>query len=85
MYLEISLTLITILFITSCYVMWNLNRKIELMEGWIITFTDRIIQTNKIVKEIDYKGYFEADDETGQIFDQLKQIINELMNFEGEK
>ena len=55
------------------------------MEGWIVNFTNRIIKTNKIVQEIDYKGYFEKDDEVGQIFNQLKDTINELTKFEGEE
>jgi len=85
MLLEISLALMVILFGASCYVIWNLNRKVELMEGWIVNFTNRIIKTNKIVQKIDYKGYFEKDDEVGQIFNQLKDTVNELTKFEGEK
>ena len=85
MLLEISLALTIVLFVTSCYVIWNLNGKVELMEGWIVNFTNRIIETNKTIQEIDYKGYFEDDDEVGQIFNQLKDTINELTKFEGEE
>ena len=85
MLLEISLAVMVILFGASCYVIWNLNGKVELMEGWIVNFTNRIIKTNKIVQEIDYKGYFEKDDEVGQIFNQLKDTVNELTKFEGEE
>ena len=74
-----------ILFVTSCYVIWNLNGKVELMEGWIVNFTNRIIETNKTIQKIDYKGYFEDDDEVGQIFNQLKDTVNELTKFEGEE
>jgi hypothetical protein len=84
MLLEISLTVMVILFVTLCYIIWNLNGKVELMEGWIVDFTNRIIQTNKTIQEIDYKGYFEEDDEVGQIFNQLKDTVNELTKFEGE-
>tara|TARA_R110000824_G_scaffold338855_2_gene525376 strand:- start:840 stop:1097 length:258 start_codon:yes stop_codon:yes gene_type:complete len=85
MLLEISLALMVILFGASCYVVWNLNGKVELMEGWIVNFTNRIIETNKTIQEIDYKGYFEDDDEVGQIFNQLKNTISELTKFEGEE
>ena len=85
MLLEISLALMIVLFVTTCYVIWNLNGKVELMEGWIVNFTNRIIATNKTIQEIDYKGYFEDDDEVGQIFNQLKDTVNELTKFEGEE
>ena len=85
MLLEISLALMIVLFVTTCYVIWNLNGKVELMEGWIVNFTNRIIETNKTIQEIDYKGYFEDDDEVGQIFNQLKNTVNELTKFEGEE
>ena len=85
MLLEISLALMVILFGASCYVVWNLNGKVELMEGWIANFTNRIIETNKTIQKIDYKGYFEDDDEVGQIFNQLKDTVNELTKFEGEE
>jgi len=75
--------ILTILFGVSCYVIWNTNKKLELMEDWIGNFSDRIIQVNEKVREIDYKGYFAEDDETGQIFSQLKETINELNNFRG--
>ena len=53
------------------------------MEDWITNFSDRIVQVNEKVREIDYKGYFAEDDETGHIFTQLKETINELNNFRG--
>ena len=38
------------------------------------------------MKQVDYKGHYEADDETGFFFQQLKDI-QELLNgiFENEK
>ena len=35
--------------------------------------------------KIDYKGYFEADDEVGAIFEQIKTAINQLDRFKGEE
>ena len=55
------------------------------MEGWIARFSNRLIETSKVIQEVDYKGYFEEDDETGQIFNQIKDAVNELINFEGEE
>ena len=82
MIIEIVLGLLVL---AEGYVIWNLNGKIEIMEGWIVNFTNRIIKTNKTIQEIDYKGYFEDDDEVGQIFNQLKNTVSELTKFEGEE
>ena len=37
------------------------------------------------MKKIDYKGYFEADDEVGQIFNQIKTTVSQLDRFKGEE
>ena len=43
------------------------------------------IIVQKDLDTVDYKGYFEADDETGVIFNQIKQIIKQLDRFKGEQ
>ena len=85
MILEISLACMVILFVTSCYVIWNLNTKLELLENWIEDFISTIEKTQLELKKIDYKGYFEADDEVGQIFNQIKNTVNQLNRFKGEE
>ena len=35
MFLEISLVFMVLLFVTSCYVIWNLTTKLEMLEDWI--------------------------------------------------
>ncbi len=74
-----------ILFVTSCYVIWNLNKKLESLEDWITDFINTIEKTQLELKKIDYKGYFEADDEVGQIFNQIKNTIDQLNRFKGEE
>ena len=37
------------------------------------------------IKKVDYKGYFEADDEVGQIFNQIKATVSQLDRFKGEE
>ena len=67
------------------YVIWNLNRKTELLETWVENFSDRITQVQRELKDIDSTGHFESDDEIGAIFDSIKEVINELNDFtEGE-
>ena len=85
MVLEISLVLVSLLFLTTCYVIWNLNTKLESLEDWITDFINTIEKVQTDLKKIDYKGYFEADDEVGAIFEQIKTTINQLDRFKGEE
>ena len=85
MVLEISLALVSLLFLISCYVIWNLNTKLESLEDWVTDFFNTIEKVQMDVKKIDYKGYFEADDEVGVIFEQIKTTINQLDRFKGEE
>ena len=85
MVLEIFLVLVSLLFLASCYVIWNLNTKLESLEDWVTDFINTIEKVQMDVKKIDYKGYFEADDEVGVIFEQIKTTINQLDRFKGEE
>ena len=85
MIIEIFLVLVTLLFISSCYVIWNINIKLESLEDWITDFINTIEKVQMDMTKIDYKGYFEADDEVGQIFEQIKTAINQLDRFKGEE
>ena len=85
MILEISLVLMVLLFVTSCYVIWNLTTKQEMLEDWIADFIKAIEKIHFDLKQIDYKGYFEADDEVGIIFKEMQKIIKQLDNFKGEE
>ena len=84
-FVKISLVLMTILFLTSCYVIWNLITKTELLESWIENFINTVNKVNVDLKKLDYKGYFEADDEVGVIFNQIKNTIKQLDKFKGEQ
>ena len=85
MVLEISLVLVSLLFLTSCYVIWNLNTKLESLEDWVTDFINTIEKMQKDLKVMDYRGSFEADDETGVIFEKIKTTINQLDRFKGEE
>ena len=77
--------LLGVLVIAEGYVIWNLTKKTELLEGWVETFTQRIQLVQDTLKTVDSKGYFETDDEVGSIFERIKQIINELDNLKGDE
>tara|TARA_Y100001973_G_C5163672_1_gene314882 strand:- start:380 stop:640 length:261 start_codon:yes stop_codon:yes gene_type:complete len=85
MFLEISLVFMVLLFVTSCYIIWNLTTKLEMLEDWISDFIKTIEKVNFDLKQIDYKGYFEADDEVGVIFKEIQNTIKQLDNFKGEE
>ena len=73
------------LLIASCYVIWNLNTKQEMLEDWVEDFIQSVEKINFDLKQVDYKGSFEADDEVGTIFEQIKEIIKQLDKFKGEE
>ncbi len=84
MLLEISFVLLLLLFISSSYVIWNLMTKQEMLEDWITNFMEIIEKIDFDLKQIDYRGSFEADDETGIIFNEIKNTLKQLDKFKGE-
>ena len=73
-----------VLLIVESYIVWNLMRKTEMLETWIEDFNDMIISVSDELKVIDSMGSFEADDETGTIFKQIQQTVNQLNELRGE-
>ena len=70
--------------LTEGYVIWNLTKKTEMLETWVEDFTQTIDTVQSDLKKIDYKGSFESDDETGIIFEQIKNTVNQLESYRGE-
>ena len=81
MILEIFLGLLVLV---EGYVIWNLTRKTELLETWVEDFTLTIESVNNEIKLIDARGGFESDDETGAIFKQIQQTVEQLNKLRGE-
>ena len=52
--------------------------KQEKLEDWTERYVNKINQVNRNIDTIDYKGYFEVDDEVGTIFKQIKEEVNSL-------
>ena len=71
--------------LTEGYIIWNLTRKTDMLETWVEDFTQTIETVQDDLKRIDYRGSFESDDETGIIFGQIKETVNQLENFKGEE
>jgi HAMP domain-containing protein len=85
MILETLIGIFIILLGVCSYVIWNLIRKVELLETWMEEFTSRIMETSNNLQTIDSTGHFEADDEIGSIFEGIKDVINELTGSLGEQ
>ena len=73
-----------IVILVEGYIIWNLNRKTELLETWVEDFTQTIDSVNNEIKTVDALGSFESDDETGAIFKQIQQTIEQLNRLRGE-
>ena len=82
MIIEIILGLVVL---AEGYVIWNLNKKTEMLESWVEDFTQRIELVQTDLKVIDNRGAFKADDEVGTIFEQIKETVNQLDNLIGEE
>ena len=76
--IEIVLGIFVVISLVEGYVIWNLMVKQEKLEDWTESYIEKISQVNRSIDEIDYKGYFEVDDEVGQVFKQIKQEVNSL-------
>jgi len=78
MIVEIVLGIFVIVCVVEGYVIWNLMLKQEQIEDWTEDYIRKIGEVSKNIDAIDYKGYFEVDDEVGQIFKQIKEEVNSL-------
>ncbi len=77
--------------VTLSVILFFSMRKIKQYEEYVILWEDRrevirkiIINSELKLKEIDYKGSFEADDEVGYFFTMLKETQKLLNDVETE-
>ena len=69
------------LIIVSLFIIWNLMKKNEFHEDFVAKQSDAIDYYDKMLKTIDDKGSFIADDEVGWFFVQIKEIQEALNEF----
>jgi cell division protein FtsB len=60
-------------------------KKTEQYESTLENIRKRIFNAYTQMKEIDTLGAFEADDDVGIIFTELKELVNELQNYIDEE
>lgn len=82
---QIILPLVIILILL--YIVWNLLRKVEKLEDGIDE-SDKLIESAADsvdralarMREVDRVGSFEADDESGFIFEEIQAALDKLNN-----
>lgn len=74
-----------ILLFVSIYVNFNLYKKYSQLEetaidnqNFILSMRNRVLAHRSYLRQLDRNGSFEADDEVGFFFKELKQIINDV-------
>lgn len=87
--LNMEYIIITLLILVTVlgYALWNSLRKYEILEREF-EYTDNIIEKVYTsmqkallrMKSIDRLGSFQSDDESGYIFEQIKEAIEQLNN-----
>lgn len=83
--MEFLLVFLSLLLIGSGYVIYNLYTKYAQLESvaqenvdFILSVRNRVLSQQSYLKQLDRKGAFESDDETGYFFKELKKIINDI-------
>lgn len=67
------------------YVVYNLLTKVEFYEDFCIDLALRVREIVKDITTIDERGAFRADDEVGDVFNQIKAVVLRLTEFTGEE
>ena len=90
--MEILLYIITTLFISSLYIIYNMTKKTEQLEKivdeqdqYIASISELIELSNKKIGESDVAQAFKADDEIGFFFETLQEIQTQLNSFKTRK
>lgn len=94
----IMIVVLSILLTLSIYVNINLTKKFEKLEAMaedsvdsllenerlLISLKNRLLSQQSYLRQLDRIGAFEADDETGYFFKELKSIVNDISLYFGE-
>lgn len=95
----ISIIVLSVLLLSSIYVNINLYKKFEKLEEmaensvdtllenerFLTELKNRVLSQQSYLRQLDRIGAFEADDETGYFFKEMKDIVNDIAVYFGEK
>ena len=80
--------ILSILLIASLYIIYNLFRKVEVLEtlaekhsDYLVRLNDMVSVSTKRLDEIDDKGAFSSDDDIGWFFTYVKQVQDLLKQY----
>ena len=79
--MEILIGFLSLLSATLLFVSINLYRKVLFFEDRILDIQNQVDNTVKTMQQIDINGSFEADDEVGETFQQLKSIVEQTEEY----
>jgi len=74
MWLWIFLTLFFLISVVSSILLFYSLKRITQYEEFILQIQQIVTFATEKMKQVDSKGHYESDDETGFFFEQLKQI-----------
>ena len=94
----VSIIVISILLLVSIYVNINLTKKYEDLEilaensvetlleneKFLTELKNRVLSQQSYLRQLDRIGSFEADDETGYFFKEMKDIVSDIAVYFGE-
>jgi len=79
--MEIFIIILLCLIITVLlYGIYNILKKLEYYENFILNRRESYLQLLKNIREIDSKELFEKDDDVGSVFTQIKEEIESFEN-----
>ncbi len=70
-----------IFFLAACalgYACFNLLKKIEIYENWLVMFRSEIDQVYTKIKAVDDRNLFDKDDDVGFVFSEIVRITKEF-------
>ena len=76
--MNILTIILSVFCISSIVLIYYALKRINEYENIILNINNTIETINRQLKLIDDKGHFEADDEVGFFFDEMKQLGNHL-------
>lgn len=79
--MEILIGFLSLLSAILLFVSINLYRKVLFFEDRILDIQNQVDNTVKTMQQIDINGSFEADDEVGTTFQQLKSIVEQTEEY----
>ena len=83
----VTIVLLSILLIVSCYINWNLLSKLEKLQDfsdnlarWVDGLNQQLDKIMTQIDVIDEKGMFKSDDYVGEIYKDISNLIKNLNN-----